>query len=114
MPGHSNSIRTDSATIARLRQSATREGLTQSEITASSLKLYLDLPETVRVGLRDIETLGTPQDHHNMIRAIARTVVSTQYEVARRRSAEQMNVENEDRIITDEDIMAEAVRSTQR
>jgi hypothetical protein len=113
MAGHSISAHTDATTIARLRQTATREGQTQSQITVSSLKLYLDLPATVRTALRDIEALGTREDHHNMIRAIARTVASAQYEVARRRGAEQMRTDNEDLLGTDDGIMAEAVRVTQ-
>lgn len=112
MPGRSISARADATTIARLRQMATREGRTPSRITASSLKLYLDLPETVHAALRDIEVLGTPEDHHNMIRSIARTVVSAQYEVARRRAAEQMRLDNEDLLETDDDLVAEATRVT--
>jgi hypothetical protein len=111
MAGRSNSAHADPTTIARLRQTAVLEGLTQSQITASSLRLYLDLPATVRAALRDIEALGSAEDHHNMMRAIARTVVSTQYEVARRRGGEQMRLENEDLLETDEDILAEAVRA---
>jgi hypothetical protein len=114
MPGRSISAHADATTIARLRQMATREGRTPSRITASSLKLYLDLPETVHAALRDVEVLGTPEDHHNMIRSIARTVVSAQYEVAIRRAAEQMRFDNEDRLETDEDIAVEAVRATVR
>jgi hypothetical protein len=114
MAGRSISAHADPTTIARLRQTAVLEGLTQSQITASSLRLYLDLPATVRAALADIEVVGTPEDRHNMIRAIARTVVSTQYEVARRRGVEQMRIDNEDRLVTDEDIMAEAVRATRR
>jgi hypothetical protein len=112
MAGQSISAHADEATVARLRQTATREGRTPSQITASSLKLYLALPGTVRAALRDIETLGTPEDQHNMVRAIARTVVSTQYEVARRRVAEGMQLDNEDLLETDEDILSTAVRTT--
>ena len=112
MAGQSISAHADAATVARLRQTATREGRTQSQITASSLKLYLGLPDMVRAALRDVETLGTPEDQHNMMRAIARTVASTQYEVARRRVAEGMRLDNEALLETDEDILTEAVRIT--
>jgi hypothetical protein len=112
MAGQSISAHADAATVARLRQTAISEARTPSQITASSLKLYLALPGTVRAALRDIETLGTAEDQQNMIRAIARTVVSTQYDVARRRIAEGMRLANEDMIETDEDILAEAVRAT--
>jgi HD superfamily phosphodiesterase len=56
--------------------------------------------------------LGTEEDQHNVIRAIARTVVSAQYEVARRRVAEGMRSDNADRLDTDEAILTEAVRAT--
>lgn len=112
MTGQSISAHGDATTVAKLRQTATSEGRTPSHVIASSLKLYLALPGTVRAALRDIESLGTAEEQQNMIRAIARTVVSTQYDVARRRIAEGMQLDNEDMIETDEDIMAEAVRVT--
>ena len=83
-----------------------------SQLTAVSLKLYLDLPGTVRAALRDVEALGTPDDRHNLLRAIARTVVSAQYDVARRQVAEGMRLDREDDLDTDEAILAEAVRAT--
>ena len=91
---------------------ASRESRTQSQITAASLRLYLALPETVRAALRDIEALGTPEDQHNLMRAVARTVAAAQYEVTRRRAAEGMRLDHEDRLETDEDILTEAVRVT--
>lgn len=112
MAGQSISAHADAETVSKLRGIAAREGRTPSQLTAASLKLYLDLPGTVRAALRDIEALGTPDDRHNLLRAIARTVVSTQYEVARRRVAETMRIEHEDALESDEDILAEAVRAT--
>lgn len=112
MAGQSISAHADASTVARLRQTATREGRTQSQITAAALKLYLALPEMARAALRDVETIGTPEDRHNMMRALARTVVSVQYEVTRRRVAETMRFDHEDRLETDEDILTEAIRVT--
>jgi hypothetical protein len=112
MAGQSISAHADATTVARLRQTATREGRTQSQITAAALKLYLALPETVRAALRDVETMGTPEDRHNMMRALARTVVSVQYDVTRKQAAEGMLFDHEDRLETDEDILTEAVRAT--
>ena len=65
----------------------------------------------MRAALRDIEALGTEEDQHNVIRAIARTVASAQYEVARRRVAEGMLLD-ENRLQTDSDVPNEAVRAT--
>jgi hypothetical protein len=104
--GQSISAHADAATVARLGQTAAREGRTPSQITASSLKLYLALPGTVRAARRDIEVLGTPED------AVARTVVPAQYEVARRQAAEGMRLDNEDLLETGEDILTGAVRAT--
>jgi hypothetical protein len=112
MAGQSISAHADTTTVARLRQAAAREGRTASQITASSLRLYLALPTAVRAALRDIEALGTEEDQHNLVRAIARTVASTQYEVARRRVAEGMVLDDEDRLKTDADILTEAMRTT--
>jgi hypothetical protein len=112
MAGQSISAHADSATVARLRQTAAREGRSPSQITASSLRFYLALPAVVRGALRDIEALGTDEDQHNLTRAIARTVASAQYDVTRRRSAQAMRLDNEDNLVTDEDILAEAVRTT--
>ncbi|MGA3398083.1 MAG: hypothetical protein ABSC95_02595 [Acetobacteraceae bacterium] len=112
MAGQSISAHADAATVARLRQAAAREGRSPSYITASSLRFYLALPAAVRASLRDIEALGTEEEQHNLMRAIARTVASAQYEVVRRRSAEAMRLENEECLVTDEAILAEAVQAT--
>ena len=112
MAGQSISAHADAETVAKLRGIATREGRTPSQLTAASLRLYLDLPGTVRTALRDIEALGTSEDRHNLLRAIARTVVSAQYEIARRRVADGMRIDREDALITDDDILTEAVRAT--
>ena len=113
MAGRSISAHTDAETVARLRHLATREGRTPSQIIASSLKLYLDLPSTVRAGLRDIEALGTPEAKHNLMRALGRTVASVQYEVARNCVAEEVVVDGPQRR-DDGDVLAEAVRVTRR
>jgi len=112
MAGQSISAHANADTVAKLRGVAAREGRTPSQVTAASLKLYLDLPSTVRAALRDIEALGTQEERHNLLRAIARTVASSQYEIARRHVAEGMQVASEDNLDTDAGILAEAVRAT--
>ena len=111
MADQSISTHADAETVNKLCYVAAREGRTPSQITAASLKLYLDLPGTVRAALRDLEVLSTAEDGHNLLRAIGRTVMSTQYEVARRRVAEGMRLDHEDELDTDEAILAEAVRA---
>ena len=111
MADQSISTHADAETVNKLCYVAAREGRTPSQITAASLKLYLDLPGTVRAALRDLEVLSTAEDRHNLLRAIGRTVMSTQYEVARRRVAEGMRLDHEDELDTDEAILAEAVRA---
>mgnify|MGYP004551998295 CR=1 FL=1 len=105
------SISADAETVSELRGIAAREGRTLSQITAASLKLYLDLPGIVRAALRDVEALGTSEDRHILLRAIGRTVASAQYDVARRRVAEGMRLDREDELDTDEAILAEALRT---
>jgi hypothetical protein len=112
MAGQSISAHADAETVTQLRQTARREGRTPSQLTAASLKLYLGLPDAVRTALRDIEAIGTQEDRHNMMRAIARTVVATQYELSRRRVAQTMQLDNEANLSTDDAILAEAVRAT--
>lgn len=112
MAGQSISAHADAETVSKLRGVAVREGRTPSQLTAASLRLYLDLPGTVREALRDVDALGTPEDRHNLLRAIGRTVASAQYEIARRRVSEGMRLEREDDLDTDEAILAEAVRAT--
>jgi hypothetical protein len=114
MAGQSISAHADAATVTQLRQTARREGRTPSQLTAASLKLYLGMPDAVRTALRDIEALGTAEDQHNMIRAIARAVVATQYEVSRRAVAETVRPDDAADLATDDAILAEAVRVTTR
>lgn len=97
---------------ARLRQVAIEEGQTPAQLTVASLKLYLNLPGMVRTGLRNVDALGTLEDRHNLLRAIGRTITSSQYEIAHRRVAEGMPLERGDELNTDETILAEAVRVT--
>ena len=44
MAGQSISAHADAETVSKLRGIAAREGRTPSQLTAASLKLYLDLP----------------------------------------------------------------------
>jgi hypothetical protein len=64
------------------------------------------------MALRDVEALGTQEDQHNMMRAIACAVVETQFDVSRRRVAESMRLDNEADLATDDAILADAVRAT--
>ena len=112
MADQSISTSADAEMVNKLRYVAAREDRTPSQITAASLKLYLDLPGTVRTALHDLEVLSTAEDRHNLLRAIGRTVMSTQYEVARRRVAEGMQLDREDELDTDEAILTEAVRAS--
>ena len=112
MAGQSISAHADAETVSKLRGIAAREGRTPSQLTAASLKLYLDLPGTVRTALRDVDALGTSEDRHNLLRAIGRIVASTHYEVARRQVVERMRLDHEDELDTDEAILNETVRTT--
>ena len=93
MAGRSVSAHADAATAAALRATAAREGRTTSQVTASSLRLYLGLPGAVRAALQDVEALGSTEEKHNLMRAMARTVASAQYEVARRHLAGEMTTQ---------------------
>ncbi len=68
--------------------------------------------DAVRMALRDVEVLGTPKDQRNMMRAIARAVVATHYEVSRRRVAESMRLDNEADLAMDDAILDEVFRAT--
>jgi len=65
----------------------------------------------VRTALREIEALGTQEDQHNMMRAIARTVAATQYEVSRREVAQTMQLDNKADLSTDDAILTDSVRA---
>ena len=114
MAGQSISAHADVQTVARLRTTAAHEGRTSSQITAASLKLYLSLPGAVRAALRDIDTFGSPEEQHELTRTLSRAVISSQYEVLRRRAAAEMRIDDEERLQTDDDILEEAVRVTRR
>ncbi len=83
-----------------------------SQITAAALLFYLNLPAAAHAGLREIEAFGSPEERHNMARAITRAIVGANFEIGRRRAAASMQVANEDSLQTDEDILVEAVRLT--
>jgi hypothetical protein len=112
MSGRSISAHADPDTVARLRLVSTREGRTASHVTAAALRFYLSLPAAAHAGLREIEAFGTADQRHNLARAIARVIAGTDFDITSRRAAAGMQVDNEDRLQTDEDILAEAVRRT--
>lgn len=112
MAGRSTPAHTDAALADEVPRQVTQEGQPPLQVMASSLELHLALPATVHAALRDIEALGTAEDRHNVLRSIARAVVSVQYEVARRKVAEEVRLDGEGRTATDDDILAEAVRAT--
>ncbi len=112
MAGQPTTAHANGTTTTQLRATARREGRTQSQLTAASLKLYLGMPDAVRAALRDVDALGTPEDQRNMMRAIARAVVATQFDVSRRRVVKSMRLDNEAELATDDAILAEAVRAT--
>jgi hypothetical protein len=66
----------------------------------------------VHDALRDIDAFGTSEDRRLLMRAVARSVASTRYEVVLRHAAKTGRIDNEERLQTDEDIVAEAVRVT--
>jgi hypothetical protein len=112
MSGRSISAHTDPDTVARLRQVSTREGRTASQLTAAALRFYLSLSSAAHAGLREIEAFGTPEERHNLPRAIARVIAGAEFEISRRRAVADMHVDDEERLQTDDDILAEAVRLT--
>jgi hypothetical protein len=112
MSGQSISGHADPDTVARLRLLSSREGRISSQITAAALLFYLNLPAAAHAGLREIEAFGSPEERHNMARAITRAIVGANFEIGRRRAAASMQVANEDILQTDEDILVEAVRLT--
>jgi hypothetical protein len=112
MSGRSISAHADPVTVARLRLVSTREGRTASQVTAAALRFYLSLPAAAHAGLREIEAFGTAEDRHNLARAIARVIAGADFEISRRRAVAGMQVDNEERLQTDEDVLAEAVRLT--
>jgi len=70
------------------------------------------MPDAVRMALRDVEVLGATEDQHTMMRAVARAVVATHYEVSRRRVAESMRLDNEADLAMDDAILEEVFRAT--
>jgi hypothetical protein len=112
MSGQFISAHADPDTVARLRLVSTREGRTSSQVTGAALRFYLSLPATAHSGLWEIEACATPEERHNLARAIARVIVGANFEISRRHATAGMQVDNEDSLQTDADILAEAVRLT--
>jgi hypothetical protein len=102
MSGRSIFAHVDPDTAARPRLVSTREGQTASQVTAAALRFYLSLQAAAHTGLRELEAFSTPEERHNLVRAIARVIAGTDFEISRRRAVAGMQVDNEDRLQTDD------------
>jgi hypothetical protein len=114
MAGKTVSAYTDDETAQLIDHLARTEGRTSSQIASAALALYVRLPVEAHTALRQIYALGSPEDLAEVTRRMARLVLNTQFEIAQRAVVEAMQVDNPERLETEGDILAEAVRLTSR
>ena len=112
MPGKTISAHADEETARLLEHIARVEDRSPSQLVAAALTLYVRLPTEAHASLRYLQALGTPDDFARMTREVARAMLNARHEISERRFVEAMQVEGADRLHTEEDIAAEAVRLT--
>ena len=112
MAGKTVSAYTDEETARLIDHVARTEGRTSSQIAAAALALYVRLPAEAHAALRQIYALGSPEDLAEVTRRMSRLVLNSQFEIAQRAVVEAMRVEDPERLETEDDILAEAVRLT--
>jgi hypothetical protein len=114
MAGRSISAWADEET-ARLVESVVKvEDRSAAQVAAAALRFYVQLPEEARAAIRRIEALGSAEEIRWAISEVARALLIAQFKIASRRGAEQMRLESEETLETDEDALDEAVRLTRR
>lgn len=110
--GKTISAYTDAETASRVAALAKLEHRPQAQIAGQALKLFVHLPKEAHDALRQIEVLGSPEDFDGIARAITRTLLHAQYELAHRQVMDGMQVQNIDRLETEDDILNAALSLT--
>jgi len=77
-----------------------------------ALKFLPKLPAEAYTALQHIEIIASPEDWQKITYQIAHTLVDAQYEITHRQIMEQMKVDNLDKIESDDDILATALKLT--
>jgi hypothetical protein len=114
MAGRTISAHTDEATHEAISRISKAEDRPASQIVAAALRLYMRLPPGTRDSIRNIEAHGTPAEIAEAFRRVAFALAGASFAVSERRLAEQMHIEDEQKLTTEDDILAAAVRATRQ
>ncbi|HEU0055519.1 MAG TPA: hypothetical protein VFQ39_20165 [Longimicrobium sp.] len=112
MAGKTVSAHADDETARLIEHFARVEGRSPSQIAAAALALYVRLPAEAHSALRHIQSVGTADDLAEVTRRMTRQLLNSQFEIGRRAVVDTMQVDHPERLETEEDILAEAVRLT--
>jgi hypothetical protein len=100
----------DETLAAWMSEQTVREGRTASQIIGDALRLYRDLPDVARRGLRVARHHGRSEA---AMRAAARAILLALETESRAEIARQIRASGQDIEEGEEDILAEAVRLTE-
>jgi predicted transcriptional regulator len=114
MPGKTISAYTDEETAKLVEHIARVEQRKPSQIAAAALAFYVRLPIEAHAALRRLEALASPEDLNLMRREVTRAISNASMDAAMERAAPRIHDTYGDGLQTEEEIMAEAVRLTQR
>ncbi|MDF5725889.1 MAG: hypothetical protein PUP91_36675 [Rhizonema sp. PD37] len=112
MVGKTISAYTDAKTASRVDAIAKLEHRPTSQIAGMALKFFVGLPLEARIILLQIEALASADDLEELNREITRTLLHFQHKIVHRQMIDQMNVDNLDRLETEDDILLAAVELT--
>ena len=103
---------TDEETAELVKHIALVEQRKPSQIAAAALAFYVRLPIEAHAALRRLEALATPEHLTMMRREVTRAISNASFDAAMDSMAPAIDERYGDRLQTEEDIVAEAVRLT--
>ncbi|HEX6748229.1 MAG TPA: hypothetical protein VF092_13115 [Longimicrobium sp.] len=112
MPGKTISAYTDEETAKLVEHIALVEQRKPSQIAAAALAFYVRLPIEAHAALRRLEALAAPEHLTLMRREVTRAISDASFDAAMDSMAPAINERYGDRLQTEEEILAEAVRLT--
>lgn len=110
MPGKTISAYTDEETARLVAELARTENRKPSQIAAEAIALYVRLPSQVHASLRYVQANGSPEHHNLMLRELSRAIVNASFDLVMDEMVPHMQELYGDRLQTEEEIDAEAVR----
>ena len=114
MSGVTISAHTSKEIVDRLDAIAKAERRNRSQVVGMAVDLFVELPPSAREAWLKLSNTNSQQQMKIVMDKIARTIVDAQYQLAHSQTIAQMQIEHLEPLETEDDILAAAVKMTER